>query len=168
MKSIMLAIILIVSPLWPLGENPSLNAPFIIVNKQSNQLAFVNEGKVQEIYPVATGATEELTPNGIHTIIVKAINPYYRKKDIPGGDPKNPLGSRWIGFNAKETDGRMYGIHGTNQPDSIGKRISAGCIRMINEHVEKLYDQVPIGTKVWILSSNEDFESLAREAGAIE
>ncbi|WP_117160695.1 L,D-transpeptidase [Paraliobacillus sp. X-1268] len=168
MKSIMLAIILIVSPLWPLGENPSLNAPFIIVNKQSNQLAFVNEGKVQEIYPVATGATEELTPNGIHTIIVKAINPYYRKKDIPGGDPKNPLGSRWIGFNAKETDGRMYGIHGTNQPDSIGKRISAGCIRMINEHVEKLYDQVPIGTKVWILSSDEDFESLAREAGAIE
>lgn len=164
----MLTVILIVSPLWPLGENPSLNAPFVIVNKQSNQLAFVNEGKVQEVFPVATGATEELTPKGIHTIIVKAINPYYRKKNIPGGDPNNPLGSRWIGFNAKETDGRTYGIHGTNQPESIGQNISAGCIRMLNENVEKLYQQVPIGTKVWILRSDEDFESLAREAGAIE
>lgn len=168
MKLIMLAVILIVSPLWPLGENPSLNAPFIIVNKQSNQLAFVNEGKVQEVYPVATGATEELTPNGIHTIIVKAMNPYYRKKDIPGGAPNNPLGSRWIGFDAKDTDGRIYGIHGTNQPESIGQNISAGCIRMLNENIEKLYEQVPIGTKVWILRSDEDFESLAREAGAIE
>ncbi|WP_117169289.1 L,D-transpeptidase [Paraliobacillus sediminis] len=168
MKLIMLTVILIVSPLWPLGENPSLNAPFVIVNKQSNQLAFVNEGKVQEVYPVATGATEELTPNGIHTIIVKAIDPYYRKKDIPGGDPNNPLGSRWIGFNAKETDGRTYGIHGTNQPESIGKNVSAGCIRMLNKNVEKLYEQVPIGTKVWILRSDKNFESLAREAGAIK
>lgn len=168
MKSIMLAIVLMVSPLWPLGENPSLNAPFLIVNKQSNQLAFVNQGDIAEVYPVATGATNTLTPDGIHTIVVKAINPYYRKKDIPGGAPNNPLGSRWIGFDANDTDGRIYGIHGTNKPESIGQYISAGCIRMLNEDVETIYDKVPIGTKIWITSSSKDFYTLAKEAGAIK
>ena len=60
---------------------------------------------------------------------MKAKDPYYIAKNIPGS-PKNPLGSRWMGFNARGTDGSKYGIHGTNQPSSIGKYISQGCIRM--------------------------------------
>ena len=91
-------------------------APFLIVNKAVNQLAFINNSKIQEIFPVGTGKSKELTPEGLFTVKVKAINPYYRKKNIPGGDPRNPLGTRWIGFDAKNTDGRIYGIHGTNQP----------------------------------------------------
>lgn len=142
--------------------------PFIIVNKANNKLAFIDDNEVQEILPVGTGKTQELTPEGLFTVKVKAVNPYYRKKNIPGGDPRNPLGSRWIGFDARNTDGRIYGIHGTNQPDSIGKFISNGCVRMHKTDVERLYEKVPLGTKVLITKSNESFDTLARNIGAIK
>lgn len=142
--------------------------PFIIVNKANNKLAFIDDNEVQEILPVGTGKTQELTPEGLFTVKVKAVNPYYRKKNIPGGDPRNPLGSRWIGFDARNTDGRIYGIHGTNQPESIGKFISNGCVRMHKSDVERLYEKVPVGTKVLITKSNESFDTLARNIGAIK
>ncbi|MGE6752147.1 L,D-transpeptidase [Rossellomorea sp. NPDC071047] len=165
---ILLAIILFASPIWPLGRNPLPGDPFIIVNKESNQLAFIDDGKVQHTFPVATGKTTTLTPEGLFNVTVKAKNPYYRKKNIPGGDPRNPLGSRWIGFDAEGTDGRIYGIHGTNQPSSIGKYISNGCIRMHNKHVEYLFDQVPVGTKVLVAKTNKSFYQLGKDHGAIK
>ncbi|MRH42133.1 L,D-transpeptidase family protein [Aquibacillus halophilus] len=159
---------LFLSPLWPLGENPTPYAPLVIVNKQTNELAYIYKNQIQEIYRVATGATNELTPNGLHTILIKAVDPYYRKKNIIGGSPENPLGSRWIGFDAKDTDGRIYGVHGTNQPNSIGENVSAGCIRMKNEDVEKLFSQVPVGTKIFITRSDQDFESIAKQLNGIK
>jgi lipoprotein-anchoring transpeptidase ErfK/SrfK len=165
---ILLAIILFASPIWPLGRNPLPGDPFIIVNKESNQLAYMDDGKIQRTFPVGTGKTTTLTPEGLFNVTVKAKNPYYRKKNIPGGDPRNPLGSRWIGFDAKGTDGRIYGIHGTNQPSSIGKYISNGCIRMHNKHVEYLFDQVPVGTKVLVVKSNKSFYQLGKDYGAIK
>ncbi|WP_395939752.1 L,D-transpeptidase [Bacillus sp. 03113] len=156
------------SPIWPLGPNPIEGDPFIIVNKQLNQVAFIHENRVQTIVSVATGKTKEMTPEGLFTVTVKAINPYYRKKNIPGGDPKNPLGTRWIGFDAERTDGRIYGIHGTNNPASIGSYVSQGCIRMQNEAVESLYDLIPLGTKILIISSSEAFQDLGKEYGAIQ
>ncbi|HZG73251.1 MAG TPA: L,D-transpeptidase, partial [Chondromyces sp.] len=77
-------------------------------------------------------------------------------------------GTRWVGFDAKGTDGRIYGIHGTNNPSSIGKYISNGCIRMRNSAVELLYEKVPINTKVLIVSTNESFDSLAKKHGVIK
>ena len=56
--------------------------------------------------------TNELTPEGTFDIVMKAKDPYYIAKNIPG-DTENPLGSRWMGFNARGTDGSKYGIHGT-------------------------------------------------------
>ena len=155
------------SPIWPLEPNPLPGDPFIIVNKKTNELAFIADGRIQYIRPVATGKESSLTPEGKFTIIVKAENPYYRKSNIPGGAANNPLGSRWIGFDAENTDGRIYGIHGTNRPDSIGKYISLGCIRMNNRDVEQLYEEVPIGTKVLIISSDLGFEELAKQYGAL-
>ncbi|WP_410983702.1 L,D-transpeptidase [Bacillus cereus] len=155
------------SPIWPLGDNPRVGDPFIIVNKQTNKLAYINDGKIQKIFPVATGKTNELTPEGTFDVVMKAKNPYYIAKNIPGGSPKNPLGSRWIGFNARGTDGSKYGIHGTNQPSSIGKYISQGCIRMKKQDVEYLFDRIPIGTKVSIVKSKKTFQQLAKEKGAI-
>lgn len=157
-----------ISPIWPLGPNPLPGDPFIIVNKQKNEMAFVNENRIQTVVSVATGQTEDLTPEGLFTITVKAVNPYYRKKDIPGGSPENPLGTRWIGFDANDTDGRTYGFHGTNQPESIGKNVSQGCIRLQNEAVESLYDYIPLGTKIVVTSSTKSFEEIARESGAME
>jgi lipoprotein-anchoring transpeptidase ErfK/SrfK len=164
--SLILAAI-VFSPIWPLGSNPLPGDPFLIVNKQSNEVALINGNKVQTVVSAATGKTEELTPEGLFTVTVKAPDPYYRRKDIPGGDPNNPLGSRWIGFDAEDTDGRIYGIHGTNDPDSIGKKISQGCIRLQNEAVESLYEYIPLGTKILITSSAKSFEELGKEQGAI-
>lgn len=156
-----------ISPIWPLGPNPLPGDPFVIVNKTTNEMALVNKNRIQTVVNVATGKTEELTPEGMFTITVKAPNPYYRKKDIPGGSPENPLGTRWIGFDAKETDGRIYGLHGTNQPESIGKNVSNGCIRLQNEAIESLYDLIPLGTKIVVVKSNKNFEEIAREHHAL-
>lgn len=157
----------IMSPIWPLGPNPMPGDPFIIINKKTNELAFINEDHVQGIYAVATGKSEEDTPEGLFTVTFKVRQPSYTKSNIPGGDPKNPLGSRWIGFDAKETNGRVYGIHGTNDPTSIGKYISHGCVRMNNEDVEQLYERIPLGTKVLIVRSDQTFLELAKEHHAL-
>ncbi|GMB07717.1 L,D-transpeptidase-like protein [Thermolongibacillus altinsuensis] len=165
---LLLALFLLISPLWPLGQNPRVGDPMLIVNKQTNQLAFIRNGKIENVYRVATGKTNQLTPEGLFTVTVKAINPYYRKKNIPGGAPNNPLGSRWIGFDAKGTEGRTYGIHGTNAPSSIGRYISQGCIRMHNREIEALFPKVPIGTKVAVVKSYQSFEQLGKQYGAIK
>ncbi len=67
----------------------------------------------------------------------------------PGG-PSNPLGSRalYLFQNGRDT---YYRIHGTTAPRSIGRSVSNGCIRMLNEHVNQLYEKVPVGTEVTVL-----------------
>jgi len=142
-------------------------SPLIVINKKTNELAFYNHGKLQMREKVATGKTNELTPEGLFTVTVKAKNPFYRKKNIPGGHPNNPLGTRWIGFNAKNTGGRIYGVHGTNNPSSIGHYISNGCIRMNNQAIERLYENVPIGTKIKVVTSTQSLDQIARQYGAI-
>ncbi|WP_188388618.1 L,D-transpeptidase [Priestia taiwanensis] len=166
--SYILSLLLFISPIWPLGDNPRVGDPYLIINKANNKIAYIDNGKIQGIYPVATGKSPTLTPEGEFNITVKAKNPYYRKKNIPGGDPRNPLGTRWIGFDALDTDGRIYGVHGTNNPSSIGKYITEGCVRMRKKDVEYLYDQIPLGAKVLIVKSPKSFEQLAREKGAIQ
>lgn len=160
--------ILLLSPLWPIGENPIVGDPFLIVNKKTNELAYINEGQIQKIYKIATGKEDNLTPVGKFTVTVKAMNPYYRKKDIPGGSRENPLGTRWIGFDAENTDGRIYGVHGNNNVDSIGQYITQGCIRMYNEEVDELYDHIPIGTQIAIVSSDLSFKKLGQVYGALQ
>jgi lipoprotein-anchoring transpeptidase ErfK/SrfK len=68
---------------------------------------------------------------------------------MPGG-PDNPLGSRalYLYDNGRDT---LFRIHGTNEPDSIGSAASSGCIRMLNDHIEGIYEQTPLGTKVIVL-----------------
>ena len=69
----------------------------------------------------------------------------------PGG-PDNPLGARALYLYSGGID-TLYRIHGTNEPNSIGKSVSSGCVRMLNEDVADLFDQVEIGTKVVVRSS---------------
>ena len=69
----------------------------------------------------------------------------------PGG-PENPLGARALYLYDGGQD-TMYRIHGTNQPDSIGKAMSSGCIRMLNQDIAELYDQVIVGTPVTVRPS---------------
>lgn len=68
---------------------------------------------------------------------------------VPGG-PENPLGSRALYLYRDRRD-TYYRIHGTTEPSSIGRSVSNGCIRMLNEHVEDLYERVSVGDKVVVL-----------------
>ena len=68
------------------------------------------------------------------------------------GGPDNPLGARALYLWQGNAD-TLYRIHGTNEPDSIGENVSAGCIRMRNESAVDLYDRTPIGTKVIVLAT---------------
>lgn len=101
-------------------------------------------------YPVGLGANG-CTPEGEFRIASKIENPpwYYKGEVIPYGDPRNILGTRWMGFeNRPGLSG--YGIHGTTKPESIGKDESSGCVRMYSSDVEELFDLVPIGARVVI------------------
>ncbi len=124
----------------------------IIINKSSNTLYFINNGIIKKSYPVATGKTMKLTPNGKFKIVVKAKNPYWLgagvSEPIKGGDPANPLGTRWIGISYG--GGNIYGVHGNSSPSSIGTYASLGCVRMFNYHVEELYERVKANTPIWI------------------
>ena len=70
---------------------------------------------------------------------------------MPGG-PDNPLGARalYLWQGKKDT---LYRIHGTNEPWTIGRNVSSGCIRMVNDDVIDLYERTPVGTKVMVLAS---------------
>jgi lipoprotein-anchoring transpeptidase ErfK/SrfK len=72
---------------------------------------------------------------------------------MPGG-PRNPLGARalYLWQGNKDT---LYRIHGTVEPWTIGKNVSSGCIRMINQDVIDLYERAPVGAKVIVLSTRE-------------
>jgi lipoprotein-anchoring transpeptidase ErfK/SrfK len=68
---------------------------------------------------------------------------------VPGG-PGNPLGARAL-YLYRDGRDTYYRIHGTTEPWSIGRSVSNGCIRMLNDHVIQLYEQVPVGTPVTVL-----------------
>ena len=125
----------------------------IEIDKSVNRLTLYKDNSVVKVFPVATGKKPSLTPEGKFSIAVKIVNPYYGKLKIPGGSPRNPLGYRWLGLSLG--GGSQYGIHGTNNPSSIGKYASAGCIRMQNKDVNWLFDTVPVGTPVEIHSSKK-------------
>lgn len=126
---------------------------FIVVNKTKKILTVYKKGKVYKKYPVAVGKPSSPTPDYKFTIINKAKNPYWggmggKFTPIKGGAPNNPLGKRWLGLSTEEYWG--YGIHGNSSPSSIGGFVSSGCIRMINEDIDELFEYIPVNTKVWV------------------
>ena len=142
------------------GTAPVSNAAskhMIIVNTKKNTLNYYVNYTLVKKFRCATGKASTPTPQRKTTIVNKIKNRPYYKTGIPGGDPRNPLGKRWMGLNIDGTQGSTYGIHGNNNEKSIGKNVSHGCIRMHNSEVEWLFDQVPLGTVVLIKNtSNSD------------
>ena len=119
----------------------------IVVDKSQNILTLKSGQDVIKTYHVSTGKNS-CTPVGTFKIINKIVNPPWYKEPgvvIPAGDPKNVLGSRWMGISKPS-----YGIHGTTQPESIGQSVTEGCVRMRNAEVEELYVLVPEGVEVVI------------------
>jgi lipoprotein-anchoring transpeptidase ErfK/SrfK len=104
-------------------------------------------------FKVGLGASDS-TPTGTWNVGTKQVNPGYTNPRNEGphtfapDDPKNPLGERWIaleGASGQAVGKTSYGIHGTIEPDSIGQMKSMGCIRMLNEDVELVYDLLITG-----------------------
>jgi lipoprotein-anchoring transpeptidase ErfK/SrfK len=117
----------------------------VVIDKSQNTLILKSNERVMKTYKVSTGKNNS-TPVGTFKIATKLINPPW--KGILPGDPRNILGSRWLGFAEPFRD---YGIHGTTDPESIGKHVTEGCIRMFNKDVEELYTILPRGTEVLII-----------------
>ncbi|WP_026672254.1 L,D-transpeptidase family protein [Alkalihalobacterium bogoriense] len=113
--------------------SPSLIPYTIIVSLSQRTLTLLEEGSIIKVYPIAVGAILHETPVGEYVVVNRAPN--------PGG----PFGTMWLSLSKKH-----YGIHGTNDPSSIGKAVSRGCIRMYNEDVEELAAIIPNGTRVII------------------
>lgn len=142
---LLLLIIALVAYPFLVPPAPPSTGDAIIINKAMNRLYFYNNGKFERHYPVATGREPDLTPEGDFRIVTKTAND-------AGLGAENVFGTRWMGLEVPEhEDGTKYGIHGTNEPDSIGRHASAGCIRMSRADVEDLYARVPIGTVVHIV-----------------
>jgi lipoprotein-anchoring transpeptidase ErfK/SrfK len=130
-------------------------AETIVINRATNRLSLYDLGKLRRIFKVATGQAIYPTPKGVWHIVVKWKNPTWYPptqdawakglKPVPPG-PGNPLGTRWMGLNAPGV-----GIHGTDEPASIGYSESHGCIRMEVPDAEWLFDHVQVGTTVYIL-----------------
>ena len=116
----------------------------IIVSIPDRKLLLVDGTRVLKIYDVAVGKPSTPSPPGVFRIVNRIPNPtYYRPSVVIGPGKSNPLGTRWMGLNAKG-----YGIHGTNEPRSIGKAASHGCIRMRQRDLEELFNLVDIGVPV--------------------
>lgn len=123
------------------------HATFMIhVDKSKNMMVVYMNRKVLKHYRVATGIGGA-TPVGEFKIINKIENPTWYKTGtvVEPGDPKNYLGTRWLGLDAPG-----YGIHGTTSPESIGHQTTSGCVRMLNREVEELFIFIPQGTVVKI------------------
>lgn len=121
---------------------------YLVIHTKRNRLNVIVNGVPAYSFPVATGRGD-LTPKGDFRIVTKMHKPYYLRKQIAGGHPDNPLGTRWMGLSIG--GGYKYGIHGTNRPWLVGQSVSSGCIRMRNKDVEFLYRHIPLQTRVVIV-----------------
>ena len=123
-------------------------SPFsVLVDKSQNLLILKSDEEVIKTYVVSTGKNNS-TPLGNFKITTKLTNPTWFKAGavIAPGSPDNALGARWLGFDLSG-----YGIHGTIDPQSLGKQVTEGCVRMSNSDVEQLYIIIPVGTEVTIV-----------------
>ena len=136
----------------------------IIVDTPNTYLYFVLGGGRAIRYGIGVGR-EGFTWSGVQQISRKSEWPDWhppadmlaRQPYLPrfmAGGPGNPLGAR-----AMYLGGTIYRIHGTNNPSTIGGRVSSGCIRMTNEDVTDLYSRVTIGTKVIVKAMDRRAEA---------
>jgi len=122
----------------------------LLVDKSDFTLTVLLDGHFIKQYSVGIGKFDK-TPEDIFIVKDKLKEPVWYSPDgvYQFGDPRNLLGTRWMGFEDKG-DFYGYGIHGTHDPSTVGKESSNGCIRLANENVEELFEFVKIKTKVAI------------------
>jgi lipoprotein-anchoring transpeptidase ErfK/SrfK len=119
----------------------------VLVDYSDNILTLLSDNDILKVYTVALGINDS-TPLGDFKVINKLKDPVWYKTGavVPAGSSDNILGTRWMGLSVAG-----YGIHGTTEPEALGKHVTAGCVRMLNEEVEELYDILPVGAEVSIV-----------------
>jgi hypothetical protein len=124
----------------------------IIVSLEDRKLALLEDGQLKKVYTVAVGKPSTPSPVGTFAIQRRVANPTYAHngKTVPPG-PSNPVGTRWMGLSIKG-----YGIHGTNEPHSIGKAASHGCIRLARKDLEELFPLVEVGDTVELVGQRNE------------
>ncbi len=123
----------------------------VLVSISDRRLAVLEGGKVLGVFEVAVGTHATPSPSGQFRIARRLENPaYYHPGVVIPAGRNNPLGPRWVGLSQKG-----FGIHGTNEPSSIGKAASHGCIRLRNRDIRQLFAMVRVGDVVEIRSERD-------------
>ena len=126
----------------------------VVLDLGRRQISVVRQGQTLGPWPVAIGDPKTPTPSGMFKVENMMINPQYQStksgKVHPKRGPQSPLGHRWIGF--LRSGPNQFGIHGTPWPHWVKTRaaVSNGCVRMLNAHVQQLYEHVEVGMAVEI------------------
>lgn len=141
----------VVSPQTSLNLAATTQATKLVVDLSDRRVYVYRQQTLVASYPVAIGQAGWETPTGSFRIMQMQQNPSWINpitgEVIPAGR-RNPLGKRWIGF---WSDGRSaIGFHGTAQEASLGQAVSHGCLRMRDQDVEALYQQVALDTVVTV------------------
>lgn len=126
------------------------DAARVLVDLDARWALYILGEEVVAAWPVGVGRPGEDTPPGDYTVRNKLENPPWMKEGqepIPFGDPRNPLGTRWMGW-ARDGAKTSYGFHGTWEPESIGQAASDGCIRLMNADAEELFQILPEGAAI--------------------
>ena len=155
MAGMLTALLVASAEAWAQEHSGGTGRRRIVVSIPDRQLAIVEDGRVEKVYQVAVGAPASPSPAGTFEVVTRIPNPtwYQPGKIVPPGKA-NPLGTRWLGLSLKG-----FGIHGTNNPKSIGKSVSHGCIRMRNSDVEQLFSLIHVGDVVE-LHGEEDAQTV--------
>ncbi|SBO42439.1 Protein ErfK/srfK [Cyanobium sp. NIES-981] len=172
-----LAALLLAAPAGPLGMAPSLaqqagsglpGGRELVLDRRGRHVRVLEGGREVRRFPVAVGRPGWETPVGRFAVLELVRDPVWEHpatgQKVPPG-PRNPLGSRWIGFHRdcqgrRGFNGRDYlvvegcvsaGFHGTPNRESVGQAVSHGCVRLFDEDARELFDLVSIGTPVTVL-----------------
>lgn len=146
----------------------------IVVDKEDLHLYLLTEdGRFVLRYQVGIGEMDYKTPKGAYLISNKLKEAVWHKPGggvIRYGDEGYALGTRWMGIQTADGRKTGLGIHGTDQPETVGQRKSMGCIRMLNEKVEELFIITPVGTPVDIVQGFRlaDYQNVAAESDEAE
>lgn len=124
---------------------------YIEIQKSEHLLSFFEDQRLLATFPIGLGVANS-TPEGHFVIANKLLHPdWFNKGDtVKAGDPENPLGDHWMGLGRNGT-ATSYGIHPTQEKNSIGDDQSRGCIRMYPDDAKKLFAWCDVGTPVLIL-----------------
>jgi lipoprotein-anchoring transpeptidase ErfK/SrfK len=123
----------------------------IVLRLQQRRVYLYRGDMLVSSYPVAVGADETPTPQGEFEVSQMIVDPVWQSPwtgEVHQAGPDSALGLRWIQFAAN--DEGVFGFHGTPTVNSIGKAASNGCVRMRNEDVVALFNQVGVGTSVTV------------------